>query len=45
MKALDLLHQAMLAVFYRRTTMAIEMASDGATFVRCHHLFCLIKRS
>jgi hypothetical protein len=45
MKALDLLHQAMLAVFHRRTAMAIEMARDGGTFVRCRRLFCLIKRS
>ena len=45
MKALDLLHQAMLAVLHRRTAMAIEMAGDGGTFVRCHRLFCLIKRS
>jgi hypothetical protein len=45
MKALDLLHQAMLAVFHRCTTMAIEMASDGGTFVRYRRLFCLIKRS
>jgi hypothetical protein len=33
MKAVDLLHQAMLAVFHRHTAMAIEMASDGGTFV------------
>ena len=45
MKALDLLHQAMLTVFHRRTAMAIEMACDGGTFVRCQRLFCLIKRS
>jgi hypothetical protein len=38
MKALNLLHQAMLAVFRRQTAMAIEMASDGGTFVRCRHL-------
>jgi len=43
MKALDLLHQAMLAVFHRRTAMAIEMASNGGTFVRCRRLFRLIK--
>jgi hypothetical protein len=30
--ALDLLHQAMLAVLHRHTAMAIEMASDGGTF-------------
>ena len=45
MKALDLLHQAMLTVFHHRTAMAMEMASDGGTFVRCHRLFCLIKHS
>ncbi len=31
-KALDLLHKAMLVVVHRRTVMAIEMASDGGTF-------------
>ncbi len=43
MKALDLLHQAMLVVFLRRTAMAIEMARDGGTFVRSRRLFCLTK--
>ena len=33
MKALDLLHQAMCAVWHHRTTMAINMSSDGGTFV------------
>ena len=31
-KALDLLHKAMLVVLHRRTAMAIEMASDGGAF-------------
>jgi hypothetical protein len=31
-KALDLLHQAMLVVLHCRTAMAIEMASNGGTF-------------
>jgi hypothetical protein len=31
-KALDLLHKAMLVVLHHRTAMAIEMASDGGTF-------------
>ena len=31
-KALDLLHKAMLVVVHRRTAMGIEMASDGGTF-------------
>jgi len=34
MKVLDLLHQAMLAVFHYRTAMAMEMASDGGAFVQ-----------
>jgi len=42
MEALDLLHQAMLAVLHRCTAMAIEMASNGGTFVRCHRLFRLL---
>ena len=33
MKALDLLHQAMPSVLHHHTAMAIEMASDGGTFV------------
>jgi hypothetical protein len=41
---LDMLHWAMLSVSDRRTTAtAIEMASDGGTFVSCCHLFSLIK--
>ena len=45
MKALDLLllHWAMRAVLHCRTAMAIEMASDGGTFICCRHLFHLIK--
>ena len=43
MKALDLLHQAMLAVSHRRSAMAIKLASNGGTFVRCGRLFHLIK--
>jgi hypothetical protein len=33
MKALDLLHQAMPSVLHHHTAMAIEMASNGGTFV------------
>ncbi len=43
MKALVMLHQAMLTVLHRRTAMAIKLASDGGTFVRCHRLFPLIE--
>ena len=43
MKALDLLHQAMLAVSHRRSAMAIKLASNGGPFVRCGRLFHLIK--
>ena len=32
MKALDLLHRAMLAILHRRTSMAIKMARDGGAF-------------
>jgi hypothetical protein len=32
LKALDLLHKAMLVVLHRRTAMAIQMASNGGTF-------------
>ena len=39
MKALDLLHQAMLAVLHRCTAMSIQMARDGGAFVRCRRLF------
>jgi hypothetical protein len=44
MKALDLHHQAMLAVLqlHRRTAMAIEMARDGGSFVRRRRLFRLL---
>ena len=45
MKAMDLLHWAMCAVSHHRIAMAIEMASNGGTFIRCCRLFCLIKRS
>jgi hypothetical protein len=46
MKAMDLLHWAMRAVLHHCIAiMAIEMASNGGTFVRCRRLFCLIKRS
>ena len=45
MKALDLLHQTMHTVLHHHTTMAVEMASDGGTFVCCCRIFCLIKRS
>jgi hypothetical protein len=42
--ALDFLHWLMRAVLHRRTAMAmaIKMASEGGTFVRCRHLFRLI---
>jgi 1,2-phenylacetyl-CoA epoxidase PaaB subunit len=39
MKALDLLHQVMLAVLHCRTTMAIEMARARGAFVRRRRLF------
>ena len=42
MKALDLLHQAMLTVLHRRTSMAIEMARGGGAFVRRRCLFRLL---
>ena len=42
-KALDLLHRAILMVLHHRTAMAIKMASDRGTSVRCCRLFCLIK--
>jgi hypothetical protein len=45
MAALDPLHWAMRVVLHNRTAMAIKMASDGGTFVRCCRLICLIKRS
>ena len=45
MKALDLLCWAMHVVLHHHTATAIEMASDGGTFVRCCHLFRLIKCS
>jgi 1,2-phenylacetyl-CoA epoxidase PaaB subunit len=37
MKALDLIHQVMLAILHRRTAMAIEMARNA--FVRSRRLF------
>jgi hypothetical protein len=45
MKALDLFHWTMCMVLHHRTAMAIEMASNGGTFVCCYRVFCLIKRS
>jgi hypothetical protein len=42
MKALDLLHQVMLAVLHRSTAMAIEMARVGGAFVRRRRLFRLL---
>ena len=45
MNAMDLLRWAMSAVSHHRSAMAIEMASNGGTFVRCCGLFCLIKHS
>jgi len=39
MKALDLQHWAMRAVLHHCTAMAIEMASEGGTFVHCGRLF------
>ena len=41
--ALDMLHWVMPSVSQSSTAIAIEMASNGGTFVRCCHLFCLIK--
>jgi hypothetical protein len=41
--ALDMLHQAMRFVSHRHTVKAIEMANKGGTFLRRHHLYCLIK--
>ena len=41
--ALDMLHPAMPSILHHCTVMAIEMASNGGTFVRCCYLFCLIK--
>jgi len=43
MTALDFIHWSMRAVLHSRIAMAIKMASNGGTFVRCHLLFCLIK--
>ena len=43
-KALYLLHWAMCVVLHHHTAMAIEMASEGGTCVRCCRLFYLIKR-
>jgi hypothetical protein len=42
MKALDLLHLAMLTVLHHRTAMTIKMASDGGAFVCRRHLFQLL---
>ena len=42
MKALDLLHQAMLAVLHRLTAISIEMARDGGAFVCRRRLFRLL---
>jgi hypothetical protein len=39
MKALGLLHWAIHAVLHHRTAMAIEMASNRGTFVRCRCQF------
>jgi hypothetical protein len=39
-KALDLLHQAMHAVLYRRTTTAINMATFLGVFVDCCLFAC-----
>ena len=42
MKALDLLHQAMLTILHHCTAMAIEVARDGGAFVHCRRLFRLL---
>jgi hypothetical protein len=42
MKALDILHQAMLVVLHRRTAMAIEMARNVGAFVCRRRLFRLL---
>jgi hypothetical protein len=39
--ALDMLRWAMRSALHRRIVMAIKMAHDGGTFVRCRRLFCL----
>ncbi len=39
-KALDLLHQAMRAVLYRRTTTARKMASKVGAFFHCCFVCC-----
>ena len=41
-EALVMLNRAMRSVSHWRTAMAIEMARDGGTFVRRHHLFRLL---
>ena len=41
-KALVMLHRAMRSVSHRRTSMTIEMARDGGTFVRRRRLFRLL---
>jgi hypothetical protein len=44
-KALDLLHKAMLVVLHRRTAMAIEMTSDRGTFFAVAASFVWSKHS
>ena len=39
--ALDMLHWVMRSSTHRRIIMAVIMAHDGGTFVRCCRLFCL----
>jgi hypothetical protein len=40
--ARDMPHWAMPSVSLRHTAMTIEMAGNSGTFVRLHHLFCLL---
>ena len=40
--ALDPLHWVMLAVWYLRTTMAIEMANKNGTFFYCCFVCCAL---
>ncbi len=42
--ALDMLHWVMRSSTHRRIIMAVIMAHDGGTFVRCRRLFCLTNR-
>jgi hypothetical protein len=43
--ALDMLRWAMRSAPHRRVVMAVKMAHDGGTFVRCRPFFRLTNRS